>query len=234
MRDTEFFFRHYAPTTTQMAFFKMAIDDLGDRLLEREKWVNQKAQLPWTVTRHDANGSLSSKLHKLLPLTSVLPTKILTSHTKSEWSVYIPNGWKGGDVSSQPPYLGDLWGVEVLIVTMVRDVLGGQPGSTQFVMQTTGNSPRIERSRVIAAHKESRWEFHEHGQRFPFEEVDRYESKRIKDRLTPEMIERYCAHLGINLFDPDFYFGKGYVINTYLPPNTQFYPNFPNQKVSDA
>lgn len=84
-------------------------------------------------------------------------------------------------------------------------------------------------SRSIMAHTESSWEFSENGERLPFEDVDKYQRKRIRDRLTAEMIERYCGSLGIELFNPDFYMGESYIICRYPPPNAAFYPEYPNK-----
>jgi hypothetical protein len=131
--------------------------------------------------------------------------------------------------------------VRTLTVVLVADVPNGQPGSVQFELRDGRNaSERVTRhgvmyecpARSVAAHKESRWEFSEHGDRLPFEEVDKYQAKKIKDRLTIEMVERYCSRLGIELFDPDFYVGDGYVIHSYPRPNAIFYPEYPNAKPS--
>ena len=93
------------------------------------------------------------------------------------------------------------------------------------------DTPRIIHdipTRAIAAHKESRWEFSANGEPLPFEETEQYQAKRIKDRLTFEMVERYCRHLGIELFDPEFYAGDAYIIHSYSPPSTVFTPEYPN------
>lgn len=229
MRDPEFFMHRYAPSTAQMAFFKLPVEEFADRLLERERWVTQNAELPWTVTREEVNGALEDKLPSLLPLTSVWPTKKMVTQTNSCWTALIANQWTGGDVQSPSSYLSKAWNVEVITIILVRDVPRGQPGSMQFIWYGLSENSSQPRYRSVAAHKESRWEFHEYGDRLPFEDVARYGATRIKDRLTPEMIENYCAHFGLSIFDPDFYAGKGYVINAYPPPNEKFHPRFPNQ-----
>jgi hypothetical protein len=42
--------------------------------------------------------------------------------------------------------------------------------------------------------------FEESGDRFPFEEVERYTLRRKRDRFTREMLARYLHHFGIELF----------------------------------
>ena len=65
------------------------------------------------------------------------------------------------------------------------------------------DGPQVRRA--VVAHRESRWEFHESGEPFPFEQVGKYTERRIKDRLSFEMVGDYCQHLGIRLYDPDAY-----------------------------
>lgn len=184
------------------------------------------------------NGELSEKLHALLPLTLVRPTKTLVSQTSSRWSAYIPNGYPlGGDVHAEPSHLSGVLKIRTLTVIMTEDVLGSQPGSMQFVYRDGTKAKPIETkygiqyetpSRAVYAHKESKWEFGAHGDALPFEELDAYTAKKIKDRLTVKMIERYCRSLDIELFDPDFYAGAGFIIHTYAPPNAKFFHSFPN------
>lgn len=71
--------------------------------------------------------------------------------------------------------------------------------------------------RYVYALRESRWEFREYGERLPFEEVENYTARKIRDRLTLPMLERYCHHFGIRLLDPDFYSGDGYIIHDTGP-----------------
>lgn len=106
---------------------------------------------------------------------------------------------------------------------MVRDIPKIKLGSTQFSYSDGSRAKKIVSEtgyyyevlgHYIAAHRESRWEFVEQGEPFPFEEVEQYQARRIKDRLTPEMVERYCGHLGIALFNPDFYSGRACVFES--------------------
>jgi hypothetical protein len=65
---------------------------------------------------------------------------------------------------------------------------------------------------MSAINDEGRWEWTITGDVQPFEEVSRYEARRVKDRLTPEMLDRYCAALGIRAFDGSFYGNEGYLV----------------------
>lgn len=236
MRDPGFFLNRYAPTTTHIAFLDESPHKLADFIYAREVDLNSQYEFPTQVQRSEVEADLDTKLELLLPLTS-MNDRTLICKTESNWSAYITNGINGGDVHSQPHYLASILKVRSVGIIMVADVPGGQPGSMQFVYRDgtqtkeimTRHGPYAEMpSRSIAAHKESRWEFHAHGEPLPFEDVDRYSAKKIKDRLTTEMIEQYCAALGIHIFDPSFFAGYGCMIKSHCPPNARVLEKFPN------
>jgi hypothetical protein len=194
--DQDFFVRRYAPVTTHMAFFRMPVEEFAGIVYERKK-ISRGSRGP--VRCHEAQGPLPSRLESLLPLTCPNTKILLARH--GEWTAYIPNGWpQGGDIGTDAGYLGSTLNIRVVTVTLVKDVPDGQPGSTQFVVQDGGKTRR-----AVVAHKESRWEFEEYGEPFPFEHLEKYGERRIKDRLSFEMVGEYCGHLGIRLYDPDAY-----------------------------
>jgi hypothetical protein len=65
------------------------------------------------------------------------------------------------------------------------------------------------------------WVFEADGNYEPFEELEKYSVARIQDRLTDQMLERYCKALDIDLFNDAFYGRRAAVIDTIqkLPPN---------------
>lgn len=146
MRDPDFFLKRYAPVTTQMAFVEMPAAEFAEALFLRTEEIAKMWELPWRVKKEFLTGSLADKLNALLPLTSVCSTKDLVSSTKSNWSAYIPNGFRGGDAHSEPRFLAGKLRIRTLTVVFVEDVPSGQPGSVQFVFrdgrQTTEKSTR--------------------------------------------------------------------------------------------
>lgn len=52
------------------------------------------------------------------------------------------------------------------------------------------------------------WAFHQDGEPFPFEDVERYGARSKRDRLTSQMVHDYAAALGIRFPDPTFYEGE--------------------------
>lgn len=80
--------------------------------------------------------------------------------------------------------------------------------------------------RSVSLLKDLKWDFHQMGEPFPFEELERYNEKLARNRFTPDMLERYCQQVGIDFFNEDFYMPSGseaIIIETVRPP-------FPNEK----
>jgi hypothetical protein len=65
---------------------------------------------------------------------------------------------------------------------------------------------------VSAVQDAGRWEWTATGAVQPFEEAERYQQRRVRDRLTQDMLARYCAAFGIRPFDEAFYGAEGYLI----------------------
>jgi hypothetical protein len=66
-----------------------------------------------------------------------------------------------------------------------------------------------------------RWRFDANGAVQPFEEVERYDRRRISDRLTPAMLENYCRSLGIDFAGEDFWGDRGCLIATTEPVGSE-------------
>ena len=240
MRDPEFFLHRYAPTTNFMAFFETPYDELVDFIVQWERKRDVVNERPVPVQKIDIGGTWEQRLNSLLPLVRY-GSKVMVSETQSDWCVYIDNGISGTDLSADPHYLCEKLGVRKIAVTLVRDIPKIKPGSTQFLYKDGTRAEKVLSPigtgwhnqfpyRYIAAHHESRWEFEERGNPLPFEEFEQYQARRIKDRLTPEIVERYCSHFGIDLFNPDFYSGRACVFESWVHPERRKLLHFPNQQ----
>lgn len=60
---------------------------------------------------------------------------------------------------------------------------------------------------------EGRRRFEAYGEPLAFEETERYERRLTRERLTSEMLERYCGQLGLRPYDPLFYEQTGYLVS---------------------
>jgi hypothetical protein len=60
-----------------------------------------------------------------------------------------------------------------------------------------------------AANDGGRWVFLQTGEPSPFEKLEQYQARRVKDRFTFDMLEEYLHQLGLSPFDEDFYLPAG-------------------------
>jgi hypothetical protein len=64
--------------------------------------------------------------------------------------------------------------------------------------------------RVVSASNDGgRWVFDQFGEPFPFEKVEQYQERRVKDRFTFDMLREYLHHLGLSPFEEGFYLPDG-------------------------
>lgn len=63
----------------------------------------------------------------------------------------------------------------------------------------------------------SRWQFAATGTEQAFEEVEAYRARRVRDRFTSAMLERYCRALGLEVFDPGFYGLEAVFVESAVP-----------------
>ena len=78
--------------------------------------------------------------------------------------------------------------------------------ATSFTLVGPYETEWLNEIRHVSARKDGGpWKFFQRGEVQPFEQVGHYENKHIRERFTPEMLESYCAALGILAFDATFY-----------------------------
>ena len=56
---------------------------------------------------------------------------------------------------------------------------------------------------------DDKWDFGTGGEPLPFEETEKYSEKLARNRFTPEMLDRYLKHFGIDFFNENFYMPEG-------------------------
>ncbi len=60
-----------------------------------------------------------------------------------------------------------------------------------------------EEERIVMALKEDRWTFFQKGEPLPFENMEYYNNRRIKDRINFDIIKEYMLKLGIDFYKMD-------------------------------
>lgn len=150
-----------------------------------------------TIASTPLQGSLHDCLSRLEPL-SPAATKELFLESTFGWTAYFANGCRGSD-----PFLPMLQLSKALEVTALRACQS--PASALYpavildVYDTPaagGDSDGYRRS-IAAANDGGRWTFAQSGAPFAFEQTEKYDARRKRDRFSPEMLSYYLEQLGI-------------------------------------
>jgi hypothetical protein len=203
----------YAPITSTIGFLECDAQRAKDYYLD---WMRPlQADRGVNLECRQIHGDLVSRLKSLLPLTSVERRRVLFLPTNSAWTAYIDNGWQGTDAYSPVSYLCRVIACRGLRAVSVPDTFQktangahGRYGATIFELYaptTEGCSFLNTQRSIFAANDGGPWKFSADGQPLEFEDLKQYAVSRIKDRFTPEMLDRYLRALGISFFSPDFY-----------------------------
>jgi hypothetical protein len=179
------------------------------------------------VTWRSVEEPLSTALSLLGPLTTLRRRELLLS-TKSPWTAYFDNSARGGDPFGTASQLALAMKCRSLAVRCVpqtlkserRDAVGTY-GAVTFELFAPEQREWLNYERAIGVGNDGgRWLFRDEGKPLPFERTERYKARKIRDRFTPELLEEYCAALGIRLFDEHFYGPHGVLVTVHDPlPN---------------
>lgn len=111
-----------------------------------------------------------------------------------EWTMFLNNGPNGTDTALLPRRAPEALGCRAFqAVCIPNKVFGAHPARVLSVFD-----PVVERSRHVSVMEDGgKWEFHEWGEPFAFEDTDAYLTRRGGSRLTPELLYSYLAELGV-------------------------------------
>jgi len=201
----------FAPVTFSFGFVEASFPSLCEAFQEWHRTIDAKYEGLKTEFRTIV-APLGSALLSLEPLTTPLDRYLLVE-TKSSWTAIFANGLRVNDVCSPVSYLPLLLNCRGLEVGYAPDRSKSKRrdlirkwGHTLFALYGPRNTDWLNRIRHLSVSNDvNGWSFSESGEVQPFEELDHYKKKRIQDRFTVEMLERYCRALGIELNQVDFY-----------------------------
>jgi hypothetical protein len=198
----------YAPTTFSWGFVDAPFTHTTDAFLSWSASINTRYGINEDVVRY--NGTLTTMLDGLFPVCGPRTCQMLTE-TSSNWTAYFDNFLRGADPISAVSQLCTLLKCRGVAVKCIphREPSGGTGtyGAIQFQLFASNETHFLNHSRGVSVAHDGidRWVFDANGPVQPFEELLEYGARRVRDRFTPEMLERYCAALGIDLFNADFY-----------------------------
>jgi hypothetical protein len=194
----------FAPITHAFGFLEAQFTAVVDADREWRRTIGDYPSRPQI-------GDLADALSALLPLTAPLSRYILVG-TNGSWTAYFDNFRNGGDPWSPIPHLARMLGcraVAIFWAPQTRTAYGG----SRFDLYGQRPADALNYTRSVSAINDGgRWDWSAIGHVQPFEETDAYSAKRVRDRLTPEMLDRYCRALGIRPFDSEYYGRHGLLV----------------------
>jgi hypothetical protein len=200
----------FAPITFTWGFVESPFAQFSEAFIQ---WQDQlDAKFGTRTDRKNLRAPLSESLLALEPLTDPQDRYLLTE-TSSGWSAIFANGLRGNDVHSPVSYLPRLLKCRGLEVSCVPDRSKNSTkdalrvyGAVVFALHGPEQTDWINRVRRVALTNDvTGWEFAARGDVQPYEQTENYRKRNIVERFTPDMLESYCAALGIDLFNPAFY-----------------------------
>jgi hypothetical protein len=200
-----------APLTSEYGFIEGDISIVAEWFRDWDQSVQRARGVE--VRMHVVSGSLEELLHRLEPLTSVERRRHLFVSTCSKWTAYFDNGWQGADAAVLS-YAASELGCRAVRIAMEPDTMGSKPrptqrgrfGATIFEVYGPKQTSFLNYERSIAvANDGGKWKFEQAGAPLEFECQEAYRARAVRDRFTPEMLERYLLALGIHAFDSEFF-----------------------------
>lgn len=187
-------------------------------------------KLGWgrAVSARQVTGNLQTLLRHLDPLRRTEPSRVLFLRTSGEWTAFFDNLVSGTDTFPVLPHLTEDLHCVGVRASIVPDVgREGDAGENRYggtvleIMDPDRGKPPLRYRRTIAAVNDGgRWTFDLSGEPEPFEELSHYTGRHLRDRFTPELLDRYLRALGIRAFDPDFYLRDGVLVVERYPDDT--------------
>lgn len=200
----------FAPTTFTWGFVESPFAQFSEAFI---RWQDQlDVKFGTRSERKNFRAPLSEGLLALEPLTTPLDRYLLTE-TRSGWSAIFANGLRTNDVHSPVTHLPTILGCRGLEIACVPDRsnctgTGGLQiyGAVRFALYGPNETDWLNRIRSISVTNDvDGWQFAAQGEVQSYEQIESYSKRKVVDRFTSEMLESYCAALGIELFNAEFY-----------------------------
>lgn len=151
-------------------------------------------------------GSLPDSVRVLDPMEMPWTTELVIDC--GEWTAYLNNAIGGSDITAIAPAVGRIMNT-VCVSAQHKLRYGPGHAATQLWLQGPGGKPPLMYVRTLSAHcADGRWSWYASGTMQGFEHPERYERRRIAERLDRATLVEYLDALGIHVDDAGF-FGDG-------------------------
>jgi hypothetical protein len=201
----------WAPVTSDMGFLEMEAERAARAFAS---WQGRlAAPRGIAVGVYPLSGPLEQVLSALLPLSGGEKQRHLFIPTRSVWTAYVDNGYRGTDAMSAMSYMAQTLGCRGMRVGAVPHTLRedkGRYGIVALEVYGPRQTDWLNYLRTVYAMNDGgRWDFGQFGEPFPFEKLEQYQARKVRDRFTFDMLKEYLLHLGLSPFQEDFYLPPG-------------------------
>jgi hypothetical protein len=189
----------WEPVTSDMGLIQAPLGRLRAAFLEWQAGLGQVHE-EWQI-----KSGLADALERLAPL-SAGEKRRLFIETRSGWTAQFQSGIQGSDPFPVMSLFAQKLGV--LAMRICSAPLSKMYPATIWEVYAPphlGGGTLGYRRSVCAANDGGRWIFEASGEPYPFEELDKYELGRKRDRFTREMLIRYLEHFSLRPFEDEFY-----------------------------
>jgi hypothetical protein len=203
----------WAPVTSEMGFLELGVEQAAQAFATWQRGL--PTSRGFTVEVLPVLGPLEQVLSRLLPLNGGETQRHLFIPTRSAWTAYVSNQWTGTDAASPMSTMARRLSIRCLRVVAVPHTLGKHQGGRYGAVMLGVYGPKQPEKltntvRALGASNDGgRWVFDQSGEPFPFEQVEQYQARRVRDRFTFELLKDYLRHLGLSPFEEDFYLPPG-------------------------
>jgi len=193
------------PLTGSYAFFDADIGDVAEILAAWQRGLGMDP------VEEQVKGGLEASLGLLQPMS--LGHRELLVPTASPWTAYFGDGRTGAD-EAPVGQLAKMLRRRALLVTWWP-----VPGywALRFQLYADHRTDFLNYERVVSVDTDDggRTAFTATGTPQPYESVEAYRARRVRDRFTPAMLETYCRALGVQPFAPDFFGTESVLITSH-------------------
>lgn len=188
------------PIGQAVGFVELSLDNT---LEHYKRWGKNWEAIP--SFRELGDAPVLDLLRALLPLEMPYRRRLLLA-TVGEWTAIFDNSRGGGDPFPPASYLSRSAGVRGIVARHTPPEQGPYP-TTQLHLFGPNGKPPLMYVRTIDAgiFDEGRWRFDTSGTPQPFENVERYRARLVRDRFDRALLLEYLAALDIRADDPDWY-----------------------------
>ncbi|HEY1662829.1 MAG TPA: hypothetical protein VGI03_10460 [Verrucomicrobiae bacterium] len=163
---------------------------------------------------------LNAAFNNLLPLVQGSINRQLLLAIGSQWTAYFDNGWRGSDPDGVAAVMSRRLHTTTIRLTRTCNTLQSTYGRARGTYGATifevWEASQTSRRSIACANDGGRWVFEQRGEPYAFEDLPRYQNRRLADRFPPELLEKYVEQFGVNPFSEASYLNERNEVSGFL------------------